>query len=166
MTRTTSAATVAAACMVLVIGVAAQGQTPGEPNPTDRGGEFTITGCVERGAGDADAPPVYLLTQTSAATGEGRAVGAMGAGVPMVGAHSSATPPSDPPDIVADEYRIMADEQVKLTEFVNHRVEARGRLQDAPEAGSAASGDTTGRRVFMATDIETLAETCTEAKGN
>src|SRR5690606_15089112 len=49
MTRTTSAATVAAACMVLVIGVAAQGQTPGEPNPTDRGGEFTITGCVERG---------------------------------------------------------------------------------------------------------------------
>ena len=178
MTRLISAAGVAAAVLAATAGAAAQGPRPGEPNPADRGGEFTISGCVQQEAAQQGSPTVYKITRVSPATGEGRAVSAMGAGVPVAGANASAKPPSDPPDIVSSEYRIVATEQLNLPKYVNQTVEARGTLRDAPaaSAGSAASSRgsnnataASGRavsKVFMATALNKLADTCTEVKGN
>lgn len=179
-----SAPALAAILAVTSIGLTAQvvGK-PNTPNPADRGGEFTITGCVQQETGRAGAPPAYKITRVSAATGEGRAVGAMGTGVAVAGANSSATPRSNPPDIVPSEYRLVATEQADLPKYVNQTVEARGALQDMPASaggstggvpatGNAATGSdakaTTGagNRVFVATAVKKLADTCTEVRGN
>lgn len=93
MTRLISAAGVTAAVIAATIGMAAQGPRPGEPNPADRGGEFTISGCVQQEAAQQGSPTVYKITRVTAGTAEGRAVGAMGAGVPVAGANSNAKPP-------------------------------------------------------------------------
>lgn len=158
MTRLTTAATIAA--FLGVNGIAAGAQRPGEPNPTDRGGEFTLIGCVQQEAPQAGQPPVFSLTHATTATGEGRAAAAQGAGVPTPGVHSSTTEPSDPPDIVYDEYRILAEERADLPKFVNQKIQARGSLQSAPSP-RAQGGDRTAP-IFMATEITKLADTCTD----
>jgi hypothetical protein len=159
MTRLAMAAAIAA--FIGVNGIVADAQRPGEPNPTDRGGEFTLVGCVQQNAPQAGQPPVFTLTNVTSATGEGRAVSAAGAGVPTPGAHSSTTEPSDPPDIVQGEYRILAEERANLPKFVNQKIEARGSLQSAPSSG--AQGGNTTAPIFMATEITKLADTCTDA---
>lgn len=183
MTRITSATALAAVLAATSIGLAAQVGQPTTPNPADRGGEFSITGCVQQEAGRAGQPPAYKITRVSAATGEGRAVGAMGTGVAGPGGSANATPRSNPPDIVPSEYRLMATEQAGLPKFVNQTVEARGALQDMPaSAGGATSSATAsgnagtgpaakaaasaGNRVFVATSLKKLADTCTEVRGN
>jgi hypothetical protein len=163
MIRATWAAT-AAVVVGMAFGTSAQGQKPGEPNPADRGGEFTVTGCVKQEAGRAGSPPVFLLTDVSAANAEGRAASAMGAGMPVGGAHSSTTPPSDPPDIVRGDYRLIGEERLDLPSFVNQSVQARGKLQDADAPGPAGAAGA-ARRVMVVTEISKVADTCTEVKG-
>jgi hypothetical protein len=132
---------------------------------------------VQQETGGQGSPAVYKITRVSAATGEGRALSAMGAGVPVPGANSNAKPPSDPPDIVEAEYRLMAAEQLDLPKYVNQTVEARGTLRDMPaSAGSTANrgganraNATAGRadgKVFVASALNKLADTCTEVRGN
>jgi hypothetical protein len=180
MTRTTLATALATA-ITATAGIAYQGPSPNTPDPTDRGGEFAVSGCVEQEAGRAGVPPVYRITRVSTATGEGRAASAMGAGVPTPGTHSSAVKPSDPPELVASEYRIVAVESADLPKYVNQTVEARGTLQDLPpsaggmasrNAPEAADSTTTpavsaaAGKVFVATSIKKLADTCTSVRGS
>jgi len=159
---------------------------PGQPDPNDRGGEFIITGCLQQQPATAGQPVTFKMTGVSPGqegVGEGRAVSAIGAGTPVTGVtHSSAAQPSDPPDIVRGEYRIIAAERTDLTKFVNQKVEARGRLRGSLDAkdkddkdkdkdmkvhdeamakASSAGAAAGGLDVFEAMSVRKVADSCT-----
>ncbi len=148
-------------------------KAPGTPDPNDRGGEFTITGCLSQTPAANGQPAMFMITKVSpgqANVGEGRVVGAMGGGTPVTGVtHSSAADHQDPPDIVRGEYRIVSTERTDLAKFANQQVEARGRLRSSMtsgdksstpmkmDAGSRTNGATD---VFEATSVKKIAGTC------
>lgn len=174
MTSTLAAAALAVGGHAAAQNIPGVVDNPGQPDPTDRGGEFTIHGCLERGTGEAGSPPVFILKNATTATGEGRMASAQGAGVPVRGADTRATPPSDPPDIVFDEYRVVGQEDVDLAEHVNSQVRLRGRLseqgvagatartqQGADDAAGAARSAATGATpVLIVDEVDELAAEC------
>lgn len=149
-------------------------KAPGQPDPNDRGGEFTITGCLAQTPAANGRPAMFMVTKVSpgqANVGEGRVVGAMGGGTPVTGVtHSSAADHQDPPDIVRGEYRIVSTERTDLAKFANQQIEARGRLRSSmasgdksstamkTDAGSRANGG--GTDVFEATSVKKIADSC------
>lgn len=152
-------------------------KAPGQPDPNDRGGEFTITGCISQAPERNGQPMMFMITKVSpgqANVGEGRAVGAMGGGTPVTGVtHSSAADHQDPPDIVRGEYRIVATERTDLAKFANQQVEARGRLRGASMSGdrddvsktpmkmdSAAPKTGANADVFEASSVKKIAGNC------
>ncbi len=159
----------------------AQNNDPNRPDPNDKGGVFTLTGCLEQQPAAQGSPMAYKLTRITPATGEGRTAGAMGAGVGMGTQGSAGVRPSNPPDIVPSEYRIVAAENVALAPHANHKIEVRGSLsKNAAEAGAqatnrsgaAANSGSQGRTasasstadksndVFIATSVRMVSDTC------
>ena len=158
---------------------AQNGYDPNKPDPADKGGVFTLTGCLEQQPAAQGSPMAYKLTRISPATGEGRTAGAMGAGVGMGRQGVTEARQSDPPDIVPSEYRIVAAENVSLAPHANHKIEVRGSLsKNAGEAGAtmanrtAANSGSQGRTasasstadksndVFIATSVRMVSDTC------
>ena len=152
-------------------------KAPGQPDPNDLGGEFTITGCISQAPAQSGQPMMFMITKVSpgqANVGEGRAVGAMGGGTPVTGVtHSSAADHQDPPDIVRGEYRIVSTERTDLAKFANQQVEARGRLRGASMSGDHDSSSKTpmkvdgaaatpgaGAGVFEASSVKKIAGSC------
>jgi hypothetical protein len=149
-------------------------KAPGQPDPNDRGGEFTITGCINQTAPQNGQPMMFMITKVSpgqANVGEGRVMSAMGGGTPVTGVtHSSAADHQDPPDIVRGEYRIVSTERTDLAKFANQQVEARGRLRSVSMSGERdktpmkvdAAAPKTGANadVFEASSVKKVAGSC------
>jgi hypothetical protein len=151
-------------------------KAPGQPDPSDRGGEFTITGCLSQAPARNGQPVMFMITKVSPGqpnVGEGRVVGAMGGGVPVTGVtHSSSADKQDPPDIVRGEYRIVSTERTDLAKFANQQVEARGRLRSASMNGDHDNMSTTPMKmdgaaktganadVFEAASVKKIAGSC------
>jgi hypothetical protein len=178
MKRIALSSLMAAGLAVATTGLAAQrsGDAPGQPNPTDRGGEFELTGCLTRPSPQPAGGAVFVLTDATSQTGEARLIGAMGAGVPTTAQRGGAQArPTDPPEIVESEYRVVADDaDLDLAKHVNHKVRMRGALMDqarAPQAGSNRSGegqaqgagqrnDGMPQKTFIAGELESVADSC------
>lgn len=150
-------------------GAAQRANTQGQPDPADRGGVFTIEGCLTRPAPQPAGGPLYVMTQVTSGTGEARVVSAMGAGVPTGPEGGRAARPTDPPDIVDSTYRVVSDDaKIDFAKHVNHKVRMRGALMGsgaaaADQAATARpSGSTPGAptHTFMAEELEMLASTC------
>lgn len=167
-----------AACVAIALSVAApnlvaqMSKPAASPDPNDRGGEFTITGCLARERGPA-AQPMFKITNVKPGqdgVGEGKAVGAMGGGTPITGVtHSSAADKQDPPEIVRGEYRVVTTERTDLAQFAGQQVEARGRLRSAAKGASdpgptKMSGAATTLDVFEASSVKKLSGGCSDSK--
>jgi hypothetical protein len=145
-------------------GAAQRATAPGQPDPADRGGVFTIEGCLTRPAPQPAGGPVYVMTQVTSGTGEARVVSAMGAGVPTAPEGSRTSRPTDPPDVVDSSYRVVSDDaKIQFAKHVNHKVRMRGALMGSGAAATARpAGSTQGTptQTFMAEELEMLADTC------
>jgi hypothetical protein len=136
------------------------GDNPGQPDPTDRGGEFVIVGCLTRPSPQPSGGPLFVVTDVTSEPGDTRMIGAMGAGVPTGRGRESArgARPTDPPDIVDAQYRVVADDaDIDLAAHVNRKVRMRGTLmadrESTPAAGRPAN-------TFMAGEVEKVNDTC------
>lgn len=171
MTLVPSLVTSAIALTATLAAAQRPGDAPAKPDPADRGGEFVIVGCLTRPSPQPAGGPLFVVTNVTAQTGEARLVGAMGAGVPTNAQQEGPTArPTAPPDIVASEYRVVADDaDIDLGKHVNHKVRMRGALmgRDAPAspatarnnaAQAAPQGAPAG--TFMAGELDMVAETC------
>jgi hypothetical protein len=143
-----------------VVSAQQPGESPGQPDPTDRGGEFEIVGCLTRPSPQPSGGPLFVISDVTSAPGETRAISAMGAGVPTGRGRESArgARPTDPPDIVDAQYRVVADDaDIDLAAHVNRKVRMRGTLmadrESAPAAGRPAN-------TFMAGEIEKVNDSC------
>lgn len=175
MTSTLTAAAVALGAMAAAQNVPGTDRRPGEPDPTDRGGEFTVIGCLEQAPAGSGEPATFKLTHVTTATGQGRMASAQGAGVPVGQGDSVSSRPSDPPDLIPGEYRIVAGEDVDLAEHADQQVQLRGSLSEdgmaaatarVQQGAEAAAGRTTaggGEPVFIATEVMRVSDTCAEA---
>jgi len=116
-----------------------------------------MTGCLTRPAAEQQQGPVFVITNVTSVTGEGRMVGGMGAGVPTPGQTNPA--PHTPPDLVDDEYRVVADDaDIDLASHVDRKVEMRGQLMTRDSDAQRVAGKAT--RTFMADEVRRLADTC------
>jgi hypothetical protein len=146
------------------------GNAPGQPDPADRGGEFVIVGCLTRPAPQPAGGPLFVLTNVTTQTGEARVIGAMGAGVPTTTKEGPSPRPTDPPDIVQSQYRVVSDDaDIDFAKHVNHKVRMRGALMgqattpaaDAASSSAAHAGSHAGAtQTFMAEDVEMVADSC------